>query len=284
MRLVMSPERKRLAGHMFIGLCFLYLAVVLPPSYFIDSAIAGYFIVLADSFLRQTDPGQRVTNFRVASLLVVFTVIVIPIAESLVGAARPATMDGLFRAADMHLGLDGFALSRFCLAHASTYYLTIGVYSSLPLVMALAWIASRSFVYLGAALGGSLLALPCYLLFPAVGPQYAFIDWPGQAAQLQAVIGAAHPRNCMPSMHFTWAALAAVNVRGRWQPLFFAYAGLMGLATVAGGEHYFIDVLAAIPFLLGVQWAAWRLGRKYSPVAPSARILARESPGRSQMK
>ena len=277
MRLVMSPERKRLAGHMFIGLCFLYLAVVWPPSYFIDFAIAGYFIVLADSFLRQIDPDQRATNFRVASLLVVLTVIVIPIAESLEGAARPATMDGLFRAVDMQLGLDGFALSRFCLAHASTYYLTIGVYSSLPLVMALAWIASRSFVYLRAALGSSLLALPCYLLFPAVGPQYAFIDWPAQTAQLQAVVGAAHPRNCMPSMHFTWAALAAVNVRGRWQPLFFAYAGLMGLATVASGEHYSIDVLAAIPFLLGIQWAARRLGRKYSPVAPSARILAGES-------
>jgi hypothetical protein len=277
MRLVMNPERKRLAGHMFIGLCFLFLAVVWPPSYFIDSAIAGYFIVLADSFLRQIDPHQRATNFRVASLLVIFTIIVLPIAESLEAAARPATMDGLFRAADMHLGLDGFALSRFCLAHASTYYLTIGVYSSLPLVMALAWIASRSFVYLRAALGGTLLALPCYLLFPAVGPQYAFIGWPGQTAQLQAVVGAGHPRNCMPSMHFTWAALAAVNVRGRWQPLFFAYAGLMGLATVASGEHYSIDVLAAIPFLLGIQWTARRLGRKYSPVAPSARILAGES-------
>jgi len=280
----MSPERKRLAGHMFIGLCFLYLAAAWPTRYIIVSAIAGYFIVLADSFLRKIDPDERATNFRVASLLVVFTVIVLPIAVSREAAVRPATMDGLFRAADMHLGLDGFALSRFCLAHASTYYLTIGVYSSLPLVMALAWIASRSFVYLGAALGGSLLALPCYLLFPAVGPQYAFIGWPGHTAQLQAVVGAGHPRNCMPSMHFTWAALAAVNVRGRWQPLFFAYAGLMGLATVASGEHYSIDVLAAIPFLLGIQWAARRLGRKYSPVAPSARILARESPGRSQMK
>jgi hypothetical protein len=60
----------------------------------------------------------------------------------------------------------------------------------------------------------------------------------------------------MPSMHFTWAALVAFNVRGRWRVPFAAYAALMGLATVAGGEHYCVDVIAAVPFALAVQWAA----------------------------
>jgi hypothetical protein len=41
----------------------------------------------------------------------------------------------------------------------------------------------------------------------------------------------------------------------------WAYAGLLAVAAIAIGEHYLIDLLAAIPFALGVQWTAQWLGR-----------------------
>jgi len=50
-------------------------------------------------------------------------------------------------------------------------------------------------------------------------------------------------------MHFTWALLLALNVHDRrWRWAFIIYAVLMAFATVASGEHYFIDVIVAIPF------------------------------------
>ena len=196
-------------------------------------------------------------NFRVGALLFVVPIVILPIAASFESAVRPQVLDDLFRALDLRLGLDGFALSRFCLAHVAARWLVSIVYSALPLVLALCWIAGRSRTFLRGALLGGVFSVPCYLIFPAVGPQYAFTNWP-YAGSLGA-IGPGHPRNCMPSMHFTWAFLAALNVRGKWRWLFALYALLMSLATVAGGEHYFIDILAAMPFSLAVQWAAQRL-------------------------
>jgi membrane-associated phospholipid phosphatase len=59
----------------------------------------------------------------------------------------------------------------------------------------------------------------------------------------------------MPSLHLTWAMLVAWGVTGRRRWAFGIYAALMSLAVVAGGEHYFIDVLAAGPFF----WMVTRL-------------------------
>jgi hypothetical protein len=46
----------------------------------------------------------------------------------------------------------------------------------------------------------------------------------------------------------------------------------MVFAPVAGGEHYFIDIIAAVPFTFGVQWVAERL--PFGQRAGSPRIVA----------
>jgi PAP2 superfamily len=175
--------------------------------------------------------------------------------------ALPHTIDGELRAADLALGLDGFALSRFSLAHLWARWTVEAVYGALPLVVVLAWIVGRSHTLLRAALIGALAALPVYMLLPAVGPEYVFQGWPDAAAHFVPGMAGFSPRNCMPSMHTAWAALAALNVRGRWRAPFAVYAGLMALATVAGGEHYFVDVLAALPWTLALQVVSLRIGR-----------------------
>jgi hypothetical protein len=242
-----------------VGFGFLALLPVFPQNYFVSAAVLAYFALVADSFHRRRDPATRIANFRIGCAIVLFPLFILPLACLGESAVRPKTMDGLFRSGDLWLGLDGYALSRFCLAHSWAYWSTVAVYEFLPLALALAWLASRSRTLVCGAIAGALAALPIYLVLPAAGPQYAFNGWPLPGAQLVAAVSKVHPRNCMPSMHFTWAALAALNVRGRWRAPFVIYAALMGLATVAGGEHYFVDVIAAVPFALVVQWAAGQM-------------------------
>ena len=58
-------------------------------------------------------------------------------------------------------------------------------------------------------------------------------------------------------MHFTWAFLLALNSKNQyWRVIFGIYAGLMFFVVVVGGEHYFLDVIAAIPFTFAVQRVA----------------------------
>jgi hypothetical protein len=60
-------------------------------------------------------------------------------------------------------------------------------------------------------------------------------------------------------MHFGWALLAAWNVRGRrLKVAAWIFTGLTAFATIGIGEHYFIDLIVAVPFCWAVQWIAER--------------------------
>ena len=59
----------------------------------------------------------------------------------------------------------------------------------------------------------------------------------------------------MPSLHVAWALLVYWLWRSsRWRWIVLAYLLLTMLATLGGGEHYLVDVVAAFPFALAV-WA-----------------------------
>jgi hypothetical protein len=167
----------------------------------------------------------------------------------------PTTLDHAFRVADLTLGLDGFALSDWA-AQSGLFSMFVAVYLALPLLVALAWVLERPIKLFRAVVLGAILAFPMYLLFPAIGPKYVFADFPiiGHYGEFWA------PRDCMPSMHVTWALLAVLNLRNhRWRWIFAVYAALMSLATVAVGEHYCVDVIAAFPYTFAVNWLArWK--------------------------
>jgi hypothetical protein len=256
----MSEEGKRFLGHSTTGVAILLVVIFAHKGNIFDEcATAGYFLILVDSFIVRRSQSERTANFRVAALLVLIPLLVLPLADGFEGSVRPLTLDREFRCIDLRLGLDGFALSRLCLAHLWTVTAVRIIYSGLPLAFALGWIATRSYQMVRAAVTGALLAMPCYLLAPACGPEYAWENWPHRDAVLLPTHGASLARNCMPSMHFTWAMLLALNARGHWRIVFSTYAALMALATVAGGEHYSIDVIAAVPFTLAVQAIAVHL-------------------------
>jgi membrane-associated phospholipid phosphatase len=212
-------------------------------------ALLGFAVILAASFIRKIP--DKFEDFCIGVSIPVFVCLLLPIGAA-TGWLRPATLDVLFRRADMALGLDGFALTRWLL-RTGWYVLVSPIYSALPLVLALGWALERSRTLLRAAVIGAVLAVPLYLLLPAAGPEYAFSNFPDPNS-VAASVGWVHPRNCFPSMHLTWAILVAWNLRNpRWRWLFVFYAALMALATVACGEHYFVDILAALPFAAAVQ-------------------------------
>lgn len=217
------------------------------------AAILAFVLILAVAFIRRTD------WFEDLSLAVAMPIVLVLLTPIGLGIAwlRPVTIDAELRAIDLALGMNGFALTRFVYSHVVLVRILAPVYNYLPLAIAFAWVVERPKMLLRAAVIGAICAVPFYLLFPAVGPKYAFAGFPSESAHALPVIGGMFIRNCMPSMHCTWTFLLFLNLYDRrWRWVFAIYAGLMCLATVASGEHYFIDVIAAVPFTFAMQWLA----------------------------
>ncbi len=125
----------------------------------------------------------------------------------------------------------------------------------------------RSFLVLG------LVGPVIYILFPIVGPAYAF-SAAGQGFQLGDFWSHALPpvdispgaiafddqtaRNCMPSMHTAWAT--AVFIHSRSGPRWLRWGGAFWLAgtlaaTLGFGYHYGVDLIAGAVLCLTVESA-----------------------------
>ncbi len=112
-----------------------------------------------------------------------------------------------------------------------------------------------------------------YLLFPVVGPEYAFGAagrglevgnyWPHALPSIDlppAGVAFDHwtPRNCMPSMHTAWAL--AVFIHSRSGPRWLRSGGAVWLtctlaATLGFGYHYGVDLVAGAVLCLTVESA-----------------------------
>jgi predicted membrane-bound spermidine synthase len=129
--------------------------------------------------------------------------------------------------------------------------------------------------------GLTCCALVAYHLFPVTGPKYVFGSGHFVAAlrdaaalPLELIVVRPFARNGMPSMHFGW--MLAVTViwfqmgTRPWSRALLTFMTLcVALATLCLGEHYLIDLIVAVPFVLGaialftssVPWSAaerWR--------------------------
>ena len=112
-----------------------------------------------------------------------------------------------------------------------------------------------------------IVGIQAYRLLPACGPVYLLGSecFTGEVPASCATVAAADlrpiglnpsfPRNAMPSLHIAWALLVYCIWRAsRWHWLALVYLILTALATLAGGEHYLVDLVAAFPFALAM-WA-----------------------------
>jgi len=204
---------------------------------------------------------------------------------------HPKTYDLYLYAAD---GAFGFQPSFFFgRAMAVSHTLRIAcvlAYLLLPLVMAFVYAVclpsqaerpSWDFISLLMLAGAGGWAL--YNLVPATGPIYVFgRSFPYQPLPYHLLaklvvekipVPGSAPRNAIPSLHLAWALLLYWNTEGRSGALrgFLAiYLALTVVSTLGTGEHYFVDLLAAVPFALSVQAALSPGGR----AALSRRIIA----------
>ena len=178
----------------------------------------------------------------------------------------PTTLDPLLLHIDHAIAFDTFSVAHWLFSQASLRVVLINSYNLLSIMLGVAWISEQSPATRLSCLLGGFIAILCYAAFPAVGPRH--YEWVANAPQLSA-------RNCVPSMHLTWAFLIAINARA-WplRLLFWIYVCLMILATIGLGEHYLIDLLLAIPYTIAIQRLTVRLLER--PVQRKAAAAASE--------
>ncbi|MEV0416378.1 phosphatase PAP2 family protein [Streptomyces sp. NPDC050448] len=130
----------------------------------------------------------------------------------------------------------------------------------------------RTFLVIG------LLGPGIYMLFPVVGPIFAFGGDGGQWAMANLwpdtppQVGTPHPmlfdgitpRNCMPSLHTAWAT--AIFIHSRRGPRALRFAGVFWLiatlgATLGFGYHYGADIIAGVVFTVTIETALRSLDR-----------------------
>jgi hypothetical protein len=130
------------------------------------------------------------------------------------------------------------------------------------------------------------LAVPIYAIVPVCGPLYAFPTFPHLPASFVShPILLARPPNGVPSVH-TSTALLILYFGWRWpigRILAGIYLGFIILSTMGSGEHYFFDLLCAIPYVLIVLRVALRTSRSAEriltkiPLGGQCAVLARRN-------
>ncbi|MFD9561594.1 phosphatase PAP2 family protein [Streptomyces sp. NPDC059994] len=130
----------------------------------------------------------------------------------------------------------------------------------------------RTFLVIG------LLGPAIYMIFPVVGPIFAYgADgghwavanlWPDTASPVNAPhsmpFDGITPRNCMPSLHTAWAT--AIFIHSRRGPKILQFGGAFWLiatlgATLGFGYHYGADIIAGVVFAFTIDAALRSLDR-----------------------
>jgi len=220
---------------------------------FLAYTIAGVILILA--FARRTKWQDPAVAFGLLGFLLL-NMALGTVGRAPKGKIFAPTMDWYLYRADQYLGMDGLSLARWVFSMPGMKPLLLAAYEALPVAFAIVWSAERSRVMVRAVLLAALAGYYCYRIAPATGPVYAFpgFPWVAPHGSGQVLVDVSMPRNCLPSLHFAWALLLLWNCRGRWLALFASvYLLLTALATVGLGEHYFVDLLAAVPFCAAVQ-------------------------------
>jgi len=150
------------------------------------------------------------------------------------------------------------------------YSISFFFYIGLPIVIAVVYTGvllrdtRRSLSAMTAFLVTGPIGILFYNLLPALGPVHVFNEafpWhPLSFAQLHKLfvepLPIAGARNAIPSLHMGWVILAWWFSRGLslWRRTIAALFLLFTFfSTMGTGEHYFVDLVAAVPFSLFIK-------------------------------
>lgn len=196
---------------------------------------------------------------------------------------RPAVLDQYVATADHALGNPSWLVGRIVAATGPIgAHLLHAVYGQLPLAAAIFALYQlrnvaverrfpghhlvRTFLVIG------LLGPGIYMIFPVVGPIFAYgADgghwavanlWPGTPSPINTPhampFDEITPRNCMPSLHTAWAT--TIFIHSRKGPRILKFAGTFWLiatlgATLGFGYHYGADLVAGVVFAVTIEAA-----------------------------
>jgi hypothetical protein len=239
----------------------------------------GAFLLLGLRWLWSESLERRKTYAMLApAASLVFFVLFAQRALNLANLLYPKTFDLSLYVFDGSFGFQpSFLMGRAMAASAILRIPALLVYTSLPFVMALVYALRMPkgaekptwdivTLFMLAGIGGWAL----YNLLPASGPAYVFgADFPGNSLPYSMLrrlaldripVNPDVPRNAIPSLHMAWVVLLFWNTKGLSRALrvFMAvYLALTVISTLGTGEHYFVDLVAGVPFALFVQAVVW---------------------------
>jgi hypothetical protein len=185
-------------------------------------------------------------------------------------SANPKTLDLYLLVFDSTLGFQpSFWMGRVFEHLPALRGVSIAFYLALPVLIALVYVEQlrqdrkRALVALLIFFFAAIIGASSYNLYPACGPisllgkDFAHADFPFQKAAhiLLEPLPISGPRNAMPSMHMSWVILAWWLTRNleRWvKGVALAFVIFTVAATLGSGEHYFIDLIVALPFSLAM--------------------------------
>ncbi len=189
---------------------------------------------------------------------------------------RPLKFDEFVYWIDAIFGQPSFVLGRLVEHHRILVILVSVTYGLLPMVIIFVFATylwrrteSESLRVLWTFILNLFAAVPIYLLLPVCGPQFAFAHFPDHVPLIVTphLLQIAAAPNGVPSVHMSSALLVFWFLRpwhwGRYVGL--AFLVLTVLATLGSGQHYFFDLLTAVPYAVTVCWlASGQLQSEYS--------------------
>lgn len=156
---------------------------------------------------------------------------------------RPHTVDAAFSRLDEGLSV---AIYHWTQHHPAIRFFLYIVYIGLPVFTAfILGISKRRMACFRAFLLAGLFAPPFYLMVPAMGPAHI-----GQHTM---------PRNCFPSLHLAWTLELVLYSQSHLRRIAIVYLVLIAASTIGIGEHYMVDLVAAVPYAIAIYWIEPRL-------------------------
>ncbi len=215
----------------------------------------------------ETARVERLATLFASALIPTFIVLARALLDLTI-ALHPTTYDAFLLLADSSFKVQpSFTVGRWLGTSGPLHAVILFIYVQLPLAFSIVYALRAKttrprFELLAAFVVAGLIGCAVYHAFPAVGPKPMSGEaWPNVfpvRKDLSAGLVVAPPffRNCIPSLHTTWALFLVWYSRPLAMPvrIFSAtWLALTLIATLGLGEHYFVDLVIAVPFALGVR-------------------------------
>jgi len=257
----------------FLSVCGLGDPIIMADAALVALGLLGMFGYARDAWLAGASEARRAPLRRLRDALT------IPLACALSPFFLWTTLtlnpvyDPTVRAFDQKLGwhVVSLAIASYRALRPLSVFATT-CYVTLPVAMSVLVLKQRASDMTTRVLVATILAgvagFVLYSVCPVVGPQHVLGTpspeqipdvGPGDLLPMFTAAGAA--RNGMPSLHTAWALLIGLNVRAlgwKLRSALLVFAAMNVWAAMGLREHWFLDIVVAVPFAAAVQIAIVR--------------------------